>query len=760
MNTKRLSKPKINILGLMFASLMISQVADAQDELKPFADAGQPSGEAPSFDTDDPAFDTYLDIRLIAPATASLNASALTDLALKLAEGERVLQREHRAGSAAALAAFAAKVAIETGHQPSLERLAKLAANTGNAELKAVVAAAGKLGSSSRGGEKWLTELEPQRRALYLEARRRTQLAKVLADVQDLKQLKAFLTESATQLPTECHAELLQEIDAAIGEIDKLGSGSRSVEEKGVEKLLSVSRGSAPQRVEAFEATFISATHGAQIDSIDADCTLSDRGFRVRDVIWKVDGNLVTSVDDLNRFGGLNDIEYWKYDADANEYTGPVTVRQVALKRQILGRKQINTGPHPTMLANLKNHFDGVEIVDLAFGSPLSRAGLKPGDVLTIVDNELIKSVRDLDGTGGFTTIVYERNGRRENVTVHLEDWKVDGGNPSSTPTNSGSHSNPPASGTNPPGSNSPGNNPPSSGNNPPGSNSGGTPSFPPFSVWALDSGLGKETWFGPYDEDAMKQWIRDGYVTKTTTVSTEPSVNFDEAQSYPELRRLLNTGTPGGSGNSGSNPKATTPPGSNSGGLNPPGGNRSNPPGSNSGNANPSSFPPFSVWTYDKQLGNHAWCGPYDEADMKQWIRDGLVTKTTNVSTDPSVDFDEAQNFPELRRLFKAGTPGGNAGGNSGRPGGHTNPGGNNPGGNNPGGNGGGHTNVPVVTQVTNGEFLTVDGHWVSLSNGGWGFIPGECVGHGVLSVVEGDLLGAPGYWVTIESGTGFIPN
>lgn len=101
----------------------------------------------------DRAFDRYVDLRLIGDAWASLNADRLVDVALQLAEGERVLLRSHKAISSADAFRLAAKMALGQGDLGTLARLEKVAKARGDSALTSQLAAGAKLGQASRDAE-------------------------------------------------------------------------------------------------------------------------------------------------------------------------------------------------------------------------------------------------------------------------------------------------------------------------------------------------------------------------------------------------------------------------------------------------------------------------------------------------------------------------------------------------------------------------------------------------------------------------------
>jgi hypothetical protein len=83
----------------------------------------------------DPPYDRYIDVRLLARALQEEDSERMTDLALQLVEGERVLQRPHKHLAAKALFNAALRVAILNSEKKQLSRLTQCAEASGNKDL-------------------------------------------------------------------------------------------------------------------------------------------------------------------------------------------------------------------------------------------------------------------------------------------------------------------------------------------------------------------------------------------------------------------------------------------------------------------------------------------------------------------------------------------------------------------------------------------------------------------------------------------------
>jgi len=101
-------------------------------------------------DISDPAFDVYVQPALIGQAYAAGDAALLTDVALQLAEGERVLLRSRKGITSAQIVQLAVNAAGQKQDKRSLQRLAKFAELRGDKQLAGQVAAAEKLAAVSR----------------------------------------------------------------------------------------------------------------------------------------------------------------------------------------------------------------------------------------------------------------------------------------------------------------------------------------------------------------------------------------------------------------------------------------------------------------------------------------------------------------------------------------------------------------------------------------------------------------------------------
>jgi len=143
----------------------------------------------------DPAFAVYIKLDDLAEAWRDLDPKGLTDAALQLAHGEKVLYRQHKGISADEVFRAAIRVAGEKKDKESLDRLAK-AVEGRDPELKKAVAAQ-RLASASRSVDSRLklsvSETSAESFAIFKDYTRRIAAARVLQDREMLEGLKSAI---------------------------------------------------------------------------------------------------------------------------------------------------------------------------------------------------------------------------------------------------------------------------------------------------------------------------------------------------------------------------------------------------------------------------------------------------------------------------------------------------------------------------------------------------------------------------------------
>ena len=146
-------------------------------------------------DISDPAFDVYVNPATIGRAYAGIDAVLLTDVALQLAEGERILLRARKGITAKQGLQLALKAASSKQDTASLERLSRFASLNNDQDLANQIASAQKLAAVSRDTTQQMTVpiddvgVEEYRRIRF--CLRAIDQAKLTGDVRCLQALES-----------------------------------------------------------------------------------------------------------------------------------------------------------------------------------------------------------------------------------------------------------------------------------------------------------------------------------------------------------------------------------------------------------------------------------------------------------------------------------------------------------------------------------------------------------------------------------------
>jgi hypothetical protein len=188
----------------------------------------------------DPAFGHYLDLVLLSKAWQEMDPDLMIDAALQLAEGERVLQRSHKALSSGQLLNLALKIAGEKKDKPALERLTKVAERTGNRDLAGPVAPGIKLAGQSRAADAALqvsvVDMTPTDFATFHAYVRGIQASRIRGDRKVLEHLEKTLrawtggSEKQREYLKRAIAESRANLpppDTSAAALDKLQAASR-----------------------------------------------------------------------------------------------------------------------------------------------------------------------------------------------------------------------------------------------------------------------------------------------------------------------------------------------------------------------------------------------------------------------------------------------------------------------------------------------------------------------------------------------------
>ncbi|WP_406694615.1 hypothetical protein V5E97_26470 [Singulisphaera sp. Ch08] len=184
----------------------------------------------------DPAFSRFVDLTLLRQAIERNDASQAADIALQLADGERVLLRENKILSAALALRLAASIAVDTNDRATLQRLVKAAKSVGDEALASQVETVAKLGMATRDeGQDLKLSLRtttPDQLAFLQSVLRQADVSRRSSDLEVLGKLELFV-KGLTDLPEEQKTFLTSRIAKAKQEVpessDKLGQALRKL---------------------------------------------------------------------------------------------------------------------------------------------------------------------------------------------------------------------------------------------------------------------------------------------------------------------------------------------------------------------------------------------------------------------------------------------------------------------------------------------------------------------------------------------------
>jgi hypothetical protein len=232
----------------VFMTGMSTEVPAAEDSWQGDASPaeaaeGDASRNALPTEWQDPGFSRYLDVSLLATAWSELDPSLLTDAALQMAEGERILLRPHKAISVHSVLQKAIQIAAGKKDKGALDRLARVAAQRDNAALKSQVAAAQKLAGTVRATDPGLMvavdQMTPDAFAAFQAVVKAIQDARITGNIEVLAQLEESVKtiEGLPQIQQEYLRKLLGQTRA---ELPKDGQTDTSA--KLLDKLTASSR--------------------------------------------------------------------------------------------------------------------------------------------------------------------------------------------------------------------------------------------------------------------------------------------------------------------------------------------------------------------------------------------------------------------------------------------------------------------------------------------------------------------------------------
>ena len=148
-----------------------------------------PANQIPA-EIDDPPFNRYVDLPVLARAWERKNATLMIDAAIQLMEGERILQRPHHSLSVADLLELATHIAADNHDQGALDRLHRLADQPGETawktQLKSTLKLAGEARAIDPGSMVSIEDMSPQAYAAFHRLKSQIEAARIGADAAAL----------------------------------------------------------------------------------------------------------------------------------------------------------------------------------------------------------------------------------------------------------------------------------------------------------------------------------------------------------------------------------------------------------------------------------------------------------------------------------------------------------------------------------------------------------------------------------------------
>lgn len=189
----------------------------------------------------DAAFEQYVDVELIGVAIAHNDVELLTDSALQLAEGERILLRAHHSLTADDVFLAAIRMAERTGDVQGLERLGKAVAGRSQ-ELASRVEAARALAGTSREAEPPVmvpvNSVTPDSVAIFRDLARRIEIVAISGDADEA----SSITE-AIELADQLADSQVEHLKKMLSEVTIEGADTDDRHSETLNALAAASRG-------------------------------------------------------------------------------------------------------------------------------------------------------------------------------------------------------------------------------------------------------------------------------------------------------------------------------------------------------------------------------------------------------------------------------------------------------------------------------------------------------------------------------------
>ena len=210
----RLSRMILPVTGAMllaFSASLYSQVAPpgappgpppgAATVAPPAAPVGESVGESvvePEVSPEhaDAGFDTYANVGMLSAAWRRMDATLVADVALRFAEGERILLRPHKAITTGQVFDLAIRLATEKRDKATLTRLAKALEKSGDRARLEQVNLSMKVAGTARASDPTLQEGTAEELELIRKFQFQIEAARIDGSGETLKQLESGLADA------------------------------------------------------------------------------------------------------------------------------------------------------------------------------------------------------------------------------------------------------------------------------------------------------------------------------------------------------------------------------------------------------------------------------------------------------------------------------------------------------------------------------------------------------------------------------------
>ncbi|HEY5642260.1 MAG TPA: DegQ family serine endoprotease [Woeseiaceae bacterium] len=149
---------------------------------------------------------------------------------------------------------------------------------------------------------------------------------------------------------------------------------------------------------EAAKTLGLDVEGGALITRVFPDSAAENAGLQVGDIVTEVNNKKISSADELrNTIGLLRSGDKVKLTYVRDNKTRAATTELGRAEDQVLSGGDIHPGLAGASFAPASTTGDsGVEVTEVAEGSPAAQRGLRAGDVITAVNRTMVRNLRDL----------------------------------------------------------------------------------------------------------------------------------------------------------------------------------------------------------------------------------------------------------------------------------------------------------------------------------------------------------------------------